>query len=179
MEFTTEAMSEAKGLTPAKEIVAPFAELIPSLEEAASVRRRLGAALFQEADGFEKMIAGYQQAVGIGTAVETNTAMPITVRGGASTERAPGTEDGPRGMEAVRRVMREGGDWNAREIHAELEKRGWVSPDAKFPIRATEAAINRLYRVTNEIEKVGRGRYRYKSFPTRDTLDTGAGGDEG
>ena len=41
-------MNEAKELTPAKEITAPFAELLPSLRAAAEDRRRLGDALIPE-----------------------------------------------------------------------------------------------------------------------------------
>jgi hypothetical protein len=176
MEITTEAMTEAAKLKPAEEVAAPFATLIPSLKQAAVDRRRLGSALIREAEGFEQMVAGYEQAIGvaIGRATETDTAQPITAHGGA-----PDGDTGPRGMEAVRRVMREvGGDLNAREVHAHLENRGWVSPEAKFPLRGTEAAINRLYRM-GELERVSRGRYRYK-WPASQQLavDNGSGGDD-
>lgn len=68
----------------------------------------------------------------------------------------------PEGMEAVRRIMKEeGGVWNARQLLAEMKKRGWESKDSDNPIRPTEAAISRLWRVKKEIERVGRGQYRY------------------
>lgn len=80
---------------------------------------------------------------------------PFAVESKASTDNAP------RGTEAVRRVMREGGDWDVRKLHAELEQRGWLNPDAMHPLKATETSLNRLYKKYGEIERVGRGIYRY------------------
>lgn len=175
--ITTAAMAEAEKLEPVEKITAPFAELLPTLQDAAQARRRLGAALIQEAEGFETMIRGYQKALGL--APEIETAQPITPRKSATIEPATDADAEPRGMEAVRRIMREGGVWTPKEIHAELEKRGWVSPDAKHPIRATEAAINRLWRDKGEIEKVGRARYRFKTAPTdQATMSDSPGGDD-
>jgi hypothetical protein len=74
----------------------------------------------------------------------------------------------PEGMEAVRRIMKEeGGVWNARQLLAEMRKRGWESKESENPIRPTEAAISRLWRVKKEIERVGRGQYRYIGAPDK------------
>lgn len=78
----------------------------------------------------------------------------------------------PVGMEAVRRVMREGGVWTARTMLDELEKRGWEPKDAKHPHAAVEAAMDRMFRVKGEIERVGRGEYAYKGFPPSPTFET-------
>jgi hypothetical protein len=67
----------------------------------------------------------------------------------------------PEGMEAVRRIMKQGGVWTAGGLLAEMKKRGWESKGSKNPIRPTEAAINRLWKVKKEIQRVGRGQYRY------------------
>ncbi len=72
----------------------------------------------------------------------------------------------PEGMEAVRRIMSDGGIWTAAQLLAEMKKRGWESRGSKNPIRPTEAAINRLWKVKMEIERVGRGQYRYIGLPT-------------
>ncbi len=72
-----------------------------------------------------------------------------------------------RGIAAVRQVMSERDQvWSAKEIHSVLESRGWLSPDAKHPLRGTEAAINWLWHA-GEITKVSSGRYRFPK-PNKD-----------
>ncbi len=85
------------------------------------------------------------------------------------------TDEPPRGMEAVRRVMREGGVYTGRSMLDELTKRGWEPKDAKHPLATVEAAMDRLFRVKEEIERVGRGEYTYKGFPASPTLETLSG----
>jgi hypothetical protein len=69
----------------------------------------------------------------------------------------------PRGSEAALAVMREKDQlWTARQVHEELESRGWISPDVKHPRQGTEAAMNRLLKA-GKIERLRRGRYRVKS----------------
>jgi hypothetical protein len=81
---------------------------------------------------------------------------------------ANGPDLSPEGLVAVRRIMKEeGGVWNARQLLAEMKKRGWESKESENPIRPTEAAISRLWRVKKEIERVGRGQYRYIGAPDR------------
>ena len=67
------------------------------------------------------------------------------------------------GVAAVRAVMEHQPEriWRPRHIHDELVKRGWLTGAAKFPLRGTEAAINRLWH-NGEIERVDTGRYRIK-----------------
>jgi len=89
-----------------------------------------------------------------------------------------GDAESPRGTEAARRVMQEGGDWNAKRLHAELERRGWVNPDAKHPLKATETALTRLHTKYHEVERVGRGLYRHKSAPRDPNLLTPSGSAE-
>lgn len=50
------------------------------------------------------------------------------VRAHSAPQAANGREPtGPRGTEAVRRVMLEGGTWNVQKLHDELVRRGWVN----------------------------------------------------
>jgi hypothetical protein len=90
-----------------------------------------------------------------------------------ATLPVPSNEDAvPKGIDAVRRVMREGGVWTAKTMLAELTKRGWEPKTAKHPLPTVEAAINRLFRVKDEIERVGRGEYSYKGFPASPSMET-------
>jgi hypothetical protein len=81
-----------------------------------------------------------------------------------SSQQANGVR--PEGMEAVRRIMSQGGVWTGGQILEEMKRRGWESKESKNPIRPTEAAINRLWKVKKEIERVGRGRYQYIGPPS-------------
>ncbi|MBA3261836.1 MAG: hypothetical protein H0T69_05100 [Thermoleophilaceae bacterium] len=74
-------------------------------------------------------------------------------------------EDAPRGTEAARRVMRDGGVWTVKRLHSELVQRGWVNPEAQHPEKATETALSRLHKKYHEVDRVGRGQYRYKTAP--------------
>lgn len=79
--------------------------------------------------------------------------------------RTLSTPERPAGIEAIRRVMREGGVWTAKELLEELTRRGWEPENAKHPQAATEAALNRLWKVKGELDRVARGQYRYKGLP--------------
>lgn len=78
----------------------------------------------------------------------------------------------PRGTEAVRRVMASGDVMTIREIYEALEKRDWINPEAMHPLKATETAINRLFKA-GELERVGRGRYRLVQSPGAAPLGIG------
>lgn len=172
MELMTKAVLDAEEREPAEEIVAPFANSLPSLRDASGLRRRLAAELTREADSLDKVIEGVRALGWDGDDPEAKAAETATSQDGNADPGAP------RGMEAVRRIMREGGVWGGRDILDELVRRGWASPNAKFPIRATEAAINRLWKL-GELEKVSRGRYRYKLAPTdQSAFDDASGGDD-
>ena len=82
------------------------------------------------------------------------------------------SDDPPQGMEAIRRVMRKGGVFTARTMLEELEKLGWEPKKAKNPLPTVEAAMDRMYRVKKEIERVGRGQYTYKGFPASPSMET-------
>jgi hypothetical protein len=88
------------------------------------------------------------------------------------TPTEPKAEEPPTGMEAIRRVMREGGVWTARALLDELTRRGWNPKKAKNELATVEAAMDRLYRVKKEIDRVGRGEYTYKGFPASPSMDT-------
>lgn len=80
-------------------------------------------------------------------------------------QRPISTHERPVGTEAVRRIMREGGTWTTKGLFEELKHRGWESKTAQDPMKATEAAVSRLITVKKEIERVGRGEYRYVGVP--------------
>jgi hypothetical protein len=67
----------------------------------------------------------------------------------------------PQGAEAIRLVMKDGGVWTSRMMLEELRRRDWESPCSTDPLRATSAAMTRLCREKHELERVGRGHYRY------------------
>ena len=62
--------------------------------------------------------------------------------------------------------MRDGGIWTIQGIFEELKHRNWDSKTAQDPLKATEAAVSRLVTVKKEVERVGRGEYRYVGVPT-------------
>jgi hypothetical protein len=61
--------------------------------------------------------------------------------------------------------MREGGTWTLKSLYEELQHRGWESKTAQDPLKAAEAALTRLVSVKKEVERVGRGEYRYVGVP--------------
>jgi hypothetical protein len=117
---------------------------LPWLRQQARASRAREAHEASRAQAFERLVETIELILGI------------------DSEPIEPTEKQLRGGEAALTVMREQDrQWTARQVHEELERRGWVSPDARHPLRGTEAAINRLWRA-GEIEKLGRGRYRAK-----------------
>jgi hypothetical protein len=78
----------------------------------------------------------------------------------------------PEGMEAIRQIMKAGGVWTGGQLLDEMKRRGWESKESKNPIRPTEAALNRLWKVKKEVERVGRGQYRYIGPPGTHTGST-------
>ncbi len=98
-----------------------------------------------------------------------NTIELLTIDGGSGAISS--SDEPPKGMEAVRRVMREGGIYTGRSMLEELKRRGWDPKEAKHPLATVEAAMDRLYRVKKEIERVGRGEYTMKGFPGTPSLE--------
>lgn len=76
-----------------------------------------------------------------------------------------GTVDPPRGRDAVRRVLQDGGPriWRPADIVQAVIDKGWVDPAAKNPAASIRVATRRL-QLDGELEKVGSG-YRLKRFP--------------
>jgi hypothetical protein len=99
----------------------------------------------------------------------TKTPTPLTV---TSAEAEPASTDTPKGMDAVRRIMREGGVYNGRSLLDEMTRRGWEPKDVKHPLATVEAAMDRLFRVKEELVRVNRGEYTYKGHPASPDLDT-------
>jgi hypothetical protein len=101
------------------------------------------------------------------TATKAPTPLKATPVESDSTSAEP-----PKGMEAVRRIMREGGVYNGRSLLEEMTKRGWEPKDVKHPLATVEAAMDRLFRVKEELVRVNRGEYTYKGHPASPDFDT-------
>jgi len=131
------------------------------------------AAEADEREAEAEALRGVAQAIrlltGSAGSVGAQVAVPPASSGGTSTAD---TNEVPAGMEAVRRIMKDGGVWTGRSMLKELTKRGWEPKKAKHPQATVEAAMDRLFRVKKEIERVGRGEYTYKGFPASPSLDT-------
>jgi hypothetical protein len=130
------------------------------------------AAEANEREAEAEALRGVAQAIklltgGVGSAGAQAAVSPAS-SGGVSTE----TNEVPAGMEAVRRVMKGGGVWTGRAMLDELVKRGWEPKKAKHPLATVEAAMDRLFRVKKETERVGRGEYAYKGHPASPSLET-------
>lgn len=119
-----------------------------------------------EADADDSMLKAHE--------IRKRVAAMRVLMGISDDRRGLTTGEVPVGIEAARRVMREGGVWTVASLLNELQKRGWDSKDAEHPLKATEAAISRLHNVKKEIERVGRGKYRYKQAPGSVSLDRGS-----
>ncbi len=125
---------------------------LPSLRGEAARLREEEALARRRAENLERIIEGVEGLMDRTTVSAGSEVAPTETH-------TPG--DGPRGIAAVRRVMLEhpARIWKAKEIHAELERQGWISPAAQHPLRGTEAAINRLWK-RGEVDRVDAGRYR-------------------
>ena len=130
------------------------------------------AAEADEREAEAEALRGVAQAIklltGGGASASAQAAGSSASSGGMSTE----TNEVPAGMEAVRRVMKSGGVWTGRAMLDELVKRGWEPKKAKHPLATVEAAMDRLFRVKEETERVGRGEYAYKGHPASPSLET-------
>lgn len=118
-----------------------------------------------EAEALRQVASAIRLLTGNGQAAASN---------GAASLSAPQPDSGkpPKGMEAVRRVMRGGGVYTGRSMLDELTKRGWEPKEAKHPLATVEAAMDRLFRVKKEIDRVGRGEYTMKGHPASPSLET-------
>lgn len=134
--------------------------VIEALQESENDPEAAVRSLEQDAAAHESEAKALRQAV-----------IAIRLLTGEVSTRAPSTET-PSGMEAIRRVMREGGVWTSKTLFEELKRRGWEPKKAKHPQATVEAAMDRLFRVKGEIERVGRGEYTYKGFPASPSLET-------
>jgi hypothetical protein len=79
-----------------------------------------------------------------------------------------GTADFPRGIAAVREIMRDGGNWTIERLFEEMRRREWVDADVQHPRKALETAVSRLAK-RGEIVRVGRGKYRPAASPQEQT----------
>jgi hypothetical protein len=139
-----------------------LARELPALREEAKKWHKTADEARARAQGLDQIIRGIERATGLSAASpqrqqEAERESPPEPQDGAQ----PSSDGALVGIAAVRRVMMEQPDkiWRARDVHEELERRGWVSDRASHPLRGTEAAINRLWR-RGQIERVRTGRYR-------------------
>jgi hypothetical protein len=151
-------LDRAKALASLEDL-GDFRSLLPRLEEEARLRREIADHLLREATAYEKIIEGTQEALN-----------GFSEFAAARSDNLPATppselrNDVPRGTEAVRVIMRQGGVWSADGLLKEMDARGWIDPSVMHPRKAVETAITRLHSKYREIERVGRGRYRYREL---------------
>lgn len=138
-------------------------EIIARCEREAADRERRAGALQAEAVAFRQMIEAVGSLSGI--RVPPAPAQPVAATP-VAPQRAISTPERPVGTEAVRRIMREGGVWTIQTLFEEMKHRGWDSKTAQEPLKAAEAALSRLVSVKKEVERVGRGQYRYVGAPS-------------
>lgn len=136
-------------------------KIIARCEREAEDRERRAKALQGEAIAFRQMIDAVGSLSGVRVAPTPQPAA-VAPTGG----RTFSTPEKPAGTEAVRRILREGGIWTIKGLLEELKHRDWDSKTAQNPLKATEAAVSRLVTVKKEVERVGRGEYRYIGPPT-------------
>jgi hypothetical protein len=113
--------------------------------------------LRSEAVALREIVNGMRGLLGQPAMPDASTAAKAAGPGPPS----PTADLRPEGMEAVRRIMKDGGVWTASQVLEEMKRRGWESRTSDDPLRPAEAAINRLWKVKREVERVGRGQYQY------------------
>lgn len=137
--------------------------VIADFEAQAEEREQKIEKLEAEKNALRLIVSGMRTLLGEPTSAsqDTTAEAPAT-----SAPAAPqSSEIRPEGMEAIRQIMKPGGVWTGGQLLDEMKRRGWESKESKNPIRPTEAALNRLWKVKKEVERVGRGRYRYIGVP--------------
>jgi hypothetical protein len=114
----------------------------------------------REAEQYEEKAAALRQMIAAVKALNGEAEAILTGRTFEAHrtrfEVAPLASNGPRGREAVRRVMGEAPDkvWKVVEVKREMLRRGWA-PNPK----SVEASVKRL-RQDGELEAVSYGHYR-------------------
>jgi hypothetical protein len=93
-------------------------------------------------------------------------AVPVAVAESGTRTNQYAPDEGPRGRDAVRRIVSERpGIWRVADIKSEVRRRGWPSSGA-----AIETAIKRL-NSDGEAVWVGRGAYRFGHEPGADETE--------
>jgi putative AbiEi antitoxin of type IV toxin-antitoxin system len=127
-------------------------ELLTKLKADAAHERRLEREARGRAQRAEAALAALEALQP--SPLATNDPLP-----GVDEESTP-SGDAPRGEVAVLAVMRERSSelWTTGEIHAALEERAWITPDAKHPRAGVEAALSRLVK-KGALVRLDRGLY--------------------
>jgi hypothetical protein len=89
---------------------------------------------------------------------------PVEDSAGAAVEQEPEAEQtGPRGADAVRRILTEHPHrpFSPKELADALQERGWITPGTKHPVESTRAAANRLRYKEDEPFVYENGKYIY------------------
>jgi hypothetical protein len=137
----------------------PLVDQLPALRKEVEDWRKREEEARAKRQGLQQVIRGIEQLAGVERPPSPNETTDLFGGRREATEKAG--QKKIRGTNAVRRVISTDPDraWRVGEVHGELVKNGWVSENAQFPERGTEAAINRLWRQT-ELERVAKGRYK-------------------
>ena len=157
----------------------PLIEQLPELRrELLAAQRRIqdarseAEALHAIIQGIERLVAGGDAATVQLKLTPSSSDMNGPVQETAEVEVVE-EEPGPRGREAVRRVMSDGRPWRLQAVIAEVVRRGWVRPGARNPEASIRETVRRLTR-DGEAEKVGHATYRL--VPAKLDLDEGDSG---
>jgi hypothetical protein len=140
---------------------------LPSLKKEAATWRQREEDARRKAESIERIIEGVE---GLSGPAVPNESLPVLGTKNQAVAPEPDDDTWPRGIAAVRRVMLEEPEkiWRARDVHTQLEQRGWLSAKARHPLRGTEAAISRLMQ-RGELERLRPGRYRVTEQMRRPT----------
>lgn len=145
---------EATPAQPSRLNPAGLARLIPLFRDQLRDAEERAQRALAEVEHLRQVIGGLE---GLSGGAPRQVTLPFLV----SPEAAEPEDDGPRGQEAVRRVMLAAPDrvWPLNQITREIIRRGWINPDAKVPTAAIRAATQRLA-AAELAEKVDPGHYR-------------------
>jgi hypothetical protein len=155
-------MSDDKLLT---ETVGPLDVLVPKWITLARELRSDGEAKIAQAERLEAMAknaAAFLPEAAQSELFDSGAeAGPLPAGRSATPAAMNGSDAKLVGLNAIRTVLAEDPQrvWGGTELHRELERRGWVTGDAKNAVHGTRTGLYRLWD-NDEIGKVDTGKYR-------------------
>lgn len=148
-------------------------EQLPELRRELHAARSRAEEVRSEIEALQTIIEGIERLVAGASQLKLGTATEIDTAGEIKNAQVVEEEPGPRGRDAVRRVMSDGRAWRLQAVIAEVMRRGWIRPNSRNPESAIRETIRRLAR-DGEAEKVAHATYRL--VPAKLDLDEGEAG---